>query len=96
MELRRTQLDISVLKTENSVSNPSGILFPDGLETELSFSIFDFSCSGNYSMNTMQVSLEIMCNCILCENLSTMNNEYCEFECLIELGFRLLSCTWFC
>ena len=47
MELRRTQLDTSVLKTENSVSNPSGIPFPDGLETELSVSNFDFSCSPN-------------------------------------------------
>ena len=45
MELRRTQLDTSVLKTENSVSNPSGIPFPHGLETELSISNFDFSCS---------------------------------------------------
>ena len=43
--MRRTQLDTSVLKTENSVSNPSGIPFPDGLETELSVSNFDFSCS---------------------------------------------------
>ena len=33
----------------------------------------------------------IMCNCILCENLSTMNNEYCEFECVVELGSRLFS-----
>ena len=43
--MRRTQLDTSILKTENSVSNPSGIPFPDGLETELSVSNFDFSCS---------------------------------------------------
>ena len=43
--MRRTQLDTSVLKTENSVSNPSEIPFPDGLETELSVSNFDFSCS---------------------------------------------------
>ena len=43
--MRRTQLDTSVLKTENSVSNPSGIPFPDGLETELSVSNFDFFCS---------------------------------------------------
>ena len=46
-------------------------------------------------MNTMQVSLEIMCNCILCENLSTMNNEYFEFECLVELGSKLLGCMYF-
>ena len=43
--MRRTQLDTSVLKTEISVSNPSGIPFPDGLETELSVYNFDFSCS---------------------------------------------------
>ena len=43
--MRRTQLDTSVLKTENSVSNPSGIPFPDRLETELSVSNFDFFCS---------------------------------------------------
>ena len=45
MELRRTQLDTSVLKTKNFVSNPSRIPFPDGLETELSVSNLDFSCS---------------------------------------------------
>ena len=38
-----TQLD--VLKTENSVSNLSGIPFSDGLETELYVSNSDFSCS---------------------------------------------------
>ena len=53
-ELRRTQLDTSVLKTENSVSNPSRIPFADRLETELSVSNFDFSCSASLTSKKNQ------------------------------------------
>ena len=55
--MRRTQLDTSVLKTENSVSNPSGIPFPDGLETELSVSNFDFFCS---EVRVMEFGVRLM------------------------------------
>ena len=51
MELRRTQLDISILEIENSVSNSSGMPFPDGLETDLSVSNLDFSYSV-YELNS--------------------------------------------
>ena len=48
--LLKRLLDTSVLKTENFVSNPYGIPFPDGLETEFSISNFDFSCSSLMSI----------------------------------------------
>ena len=81
MELRRTQLDTSVLQIENFVSNPSRIPFPDGLETELSVSNFDFSCSICFVPIHYTIDLESISPSMVYDDFDSMFvSMYCYYE----------------